>query len=141
MLEAVSSPDETPDVYTRVFDARADQVGAARRFVGDVLAGNPRCEDAMTIVSELFTNAIQHTRSRVDGGKVEVEVIVMTMASTVLIYVTDGGSDVSVPHIEHPAATQSGGRGLHIVGELTSRWGYHATGGHGRTWAELEYAS
>lgn len=131
------SPDATRVVHTRIFDAQDDQVPEARRWTRGVLAGHPRADDGEVTVSELFTNAITHTRSR-DGGKVDVELIIITSSSEVIVYVTDGGSTGTIPHVRHPEATQSGGRGLHIVHELTSgHWGYAATGDHGRTWAVL----
>ena len=55
----------------RVFPGHPDQVRQARRFVARALDGCPAADDAVLGVSELASNAIQHTRSG-KGGRFQV---------------------------------------------------------------------
>jgi len=104
----------------RIFPGAAGQVGRARLFVGDVLAGCPVADDAVLLTSELVTNAIAHTASG-RGGKV---IVTVYRADTrVRIDVKDDGS-------EHAPV-------VHPVGE--ARWG-HCGGRRGRVvWFMLEW--
>ena len=58
--------------WARAFPGTPRQVGAARRFVASLLDGSPFCDDAVVVVSELFTNALLHTDSGKPGGLVVV---------------------------------------------------------------------
>jgi serine/threonine-protein kinase RsbW len=57
-----------------VFPARAEQVGAARRFVARLLAGTPVADDAVLCVSELAGNSVSHSASGRPGGTFTVRV-------------------------------------------------------------------
>jgi len=57
---------------------RPEQVGRARAFVARTLGTNEVGTDAdaaTLLTSEIVTNAIQHTKSGVDGGTVTIVVI------------------------------------------------------------------
>lgn len=76
--------------WARAFPGLPRQVSAARRFVASLLDGSPRCDDAVIVISELFTNALQHTDSGQPGGLVVVQV--SRWRQGVRIAVTDQGS-------------------------------------------------
>lgn len=107
-------------VATHEVPADPRGVGAARRFLHDVLTGWEVDEDtvdaAVLCLSEVVTNAVIHTN---DGCELRV-VLDDGVLSTA---VRDGGratTGPSEPAIE-PLAVH--GRGLHLVDALTSRWG------------------
>jgi anti-sigma regulatory factor (Ser/Thr protein kinase) len=62
------------DAYERVFPARPEQVGAARRFVARLLAGTPVADDAVLCVSELASNCVSYSVSGRPGGTFTVRV-------------------------------------------------------------------
>ena len=76
--------------WARAFPGLPSQVGAARRFVSTLLEGSPLRDDAVVVVSELFTNALQHSDSGRPGGLVVVQVSRWLLG--VRIAVTDQGS-------------------------------------------------
>ena len=52
----------------RTFPGRADQIARAREFTKRVLGPCPVSDEAVLLVSELATNALEHT-STGDGGQ------------------------------------------------------------------------
>ncbi|MBB6471557.1 anti-sigma regulatory factor (Ser/Thr protein kinase) [Sphaerisporangium rubeum] len=121
---------------------RSSWVKVARMYVRSVLyrAGRKDVDDVETLVSEVFTNAVRHSESgRRPGGVVTL--CVYDDGETVRVEVTDEGSPDSVPRIpERSGLFDEGGRGLWMVQELSSAWGW---GQHtnGRTvWFEIRTA-
>ncbi|WP_322725769.1 ATP-binding protein [Streptomyces spongiae] len=116
-------------------------MGQARQNVREVLdawgAAGELCDDAVLVVSELVTNALTHTGSdRVvcrlgfGGGRLRIEV-------------EDQNRGCSLPERRQPDADDQNGRGLLLVGALSSDWGVGA-GSHGSgsvVWAELVWQS
>lgn len=102
--------------WFRAFPATPDQVGAARRFLADLLNGHPATDNAVLCVSELAGNSVRHSRSARTGGTFTVRM--RRRGPAIRIEVTDeGGSFLSRPDDpEH-------GRGLHVVDELSDRHG------------------
>jgi serine/threonine-protein kinase RsbW len=116
--------------WTRTFQGAPRQVSAARQFVGSLLEGSPLRDDAVVVVSELFTNALLHTDSGRPGGLVLVQVGRWPLG--VRVAVTDQGS-ASQPVIRHPGPgrqADTSGNGLYLVARLTSQleWHNHASG-------------
>jgi anti-sigma regulatory factor (Ser/Thr protein kinase) len=112
----------------------ARAVRQARRAAADILA-RWKCdaesiEDAVLIVSEMVTNAIRHC-----AGAVILHL--SRAADYIRIEVTD-----SSPHkprlIDAPPDAESG-RGLRIISQLATRWGYSPTGRGKLVWADLPY--
>jgi two-component sensor histidine kinase len=103
-----------------------------RSLLGDA-AGSRFGEDLVLVVSELVTNAIRHSRLseihlRCDGERVRVEVDD-----------EDGGEPRPVAAVAPGAAT---GRGLRIVEDLVTDWGWTRLGdGRKRVWCEMSPAS
>jgi anti-sigma regulatory factor (Ser/Thr protein kinase) len=99
-------------------------VGAFRDFVAKALVGLPLpvVEDSELVASELATNAITHSRSRLPGGvytgRVEIGAV------DVLIEVVDqGADDASAPEALIGGGMDEHGRGLFLCatfGELKS---------------------
>jgi anti-sigma regulatory factor (Ser/Thr protein kinase) len=103
----------------RRFSGRDDQVSCARAFVGEVLGGCPRLDEALLLTSELCTNALQHSKSG-NGGTFEVTV--HHLARSLRVEVRDeGSSTMPFPHAFDDFSES--GRGLEIVACLADRWG------------------
>jgi anti-sigma regulatory factor (Ser/Thr protein kinase) len=101
---------------------REQSVPEARAFVEGILgSGDPRSDVARLLVSELVTNAVQHTHSRRPGGTVTVMVI--ELVGSLRVEVIDEGSARNVPVVrEDMLATD--GRGLFLVQSLADEWGF-----------------
>jgi anti-sigma regulatory factor (Ser/Thr protein kinase) len=112
----------------------ARAVRQARRAAADILA-RWKCdaesiEDAVLIVSEMVTNAIRHCAGAV--------IMRLSRASDyVRIEVTD--SSPAEPFLVHAAPNAESGRGLRIISQLATRWGYRPTGHGKQVWADLPY--
>jgi serine/threonine-protein kinase RsbW len=97
-----------------------------RRFVARALDGCPAAEDAVLCVSELASNAIQHTRSGL-GGRFQV-IVWRSRASACLAVLDDGGYGHPAPP---PAPGSAGladlaesGHGIRVVEHLADSWGH-----------------
>ncbi len=111
--------------WARAFPGTPRQVGAARRFVASLLDGSPFCDDAVVVVSELFTNALLHTDSGKPGGLVVVQVTRWLLG--VRVAVTDQGS-AKRPVIGDGGSCQQAaesGHGLYLVSHLAEHLGWH----------------
>jgi anti-sigma regulatory factor (Ser/Thr protein kinase) len=107
-----------------------ESVGAARRFVLEILAGLPTetLDNAALVVSELATNCVLHADSA-------FLISVTPTARQIRIEVTDrGGGTVRV---QHPPPTEAHGRGLQIVNALSHEWGIVPTGDGKTVWFTL----
>jgi anti-sigma regulatory factor (Ser/Thr protein kinase) len=85
---------------------------------------------ALLVLSELVTNAVLH-------GAEPIEVYVSRDDDLLRIEVSDGGSrgDGVTPRTHDDP--RPGGRGLHIVNSLASRWGTTDNDGGKTVWAEI----
>jgi serine/threonine-protein kinase RsbW len=111
--------------WARAFPGTPRQAGAARRFVASLLDGSPFCDDAVLVVSELFTNALLHTDSGKPGGLVVVQVTRWLLG--VRVAVTDQGSEKQ-PAIGDGGSCQQAaesGHGLYLVSRLAQHLGWH----------------
>jgi anti-sigma regulatory factor (Ser/Thr protein kinase) len=96
----------------------------ARSHVREALSGRTsasRIEDAIVVVCELVTNALQHTAD----GPVRMDLDVYEDTAIVCVY--DGGRSAEVVRMIMSAADSEsdlpeGGRGLYLVDVLTERW-------------------
>ena len=111
-----------------VLPGRLESAAAAREFAAKALAGYPAAGDAVLCVDELVTNALQHSRSGLPGGTLEVRLTVT--AASVLAEVVDGGP-LSFPAVTSRDAFAERGRGLVLVGALAPAWG---SAGNGLWW-------
>lgn len=111
--------------WARAFPGAPQQASAARRFVAGLLEGSPFCDDAVVVLSELFTNAVLHTSSGKPGGLVVVQVSRWRLG--VRIAVTDQGSPTQ-PVIQAPGTSGElavDGNGLYLVDHLAGRLDWH----------------
>jgi serine/threonine-protein kinase RsbW len=90
-------------------------------------------DDAALVVTELFTNAVRHTRSE------KITCVLHDTGYVVRLEVTDQGHGAGVPVPCVAEADEEGGRGLLLVSLLSLAWGSDpADSGVGRmVWAEL----
>jgi serine/threonine-protein kinase RsbW len=94
-----------------------------------------RFDEAVLLVSELTTNALEHTATG-DAGSFQVTVYQGEVA--LLIAVKDDGSD-KIPFPSPADTLAEDGRGLGLVELIASRWGL-CSDQHGRTiWFELRW--
>ena len=110
-----------------------DELSAARarRFVRDSLDGvlSPGLQaDVVLVASELATNAVVHA-----GTPFEVA---LTLDGSLRVEVSD--DDPTLPRPRLVSASETAGRGLHIVGELARRWGARPTDTGKTVWAEFD---
>ena len=114
----------------RAFPATPGQVSAARRFLAALTEGFPAAEDALLCLSEVVTNAIQHSRSARPGGQFTVRATYTP--EHLRVEVEDDGGPWQ-PHARHH---DHGGRGLAILTALTS-WDITETDDHRIVWFEI----
>jgi anti-sigma regulatory factor (Ser/Thr protein kinase) len=119
----------------RTFPGRPDQVALAREFTRRTLGPCPVIEEAVLLVSELVTNALQHTATGFGG---RFDITILGGETSLTIAVTDDGSD-TVPMYGALDPEAEAGRGLGLVELISARWG-HCGGRNGRTvWFELRW--
>ncbi len=110
----------------------ASAVREARRRTAAVLrrwrCQRERVEEAVLVVSEVVTNALQH------GGGV-VRVRLLRRRRYVRVEVEDDSPKLPVLMAAPPTAEN--GRGVYIVRKLAARWGSHLLGRGKLVWAEL----
>ena len=118
-----------------MFPGRADQIAHARDFTRRALGPCPVLDEAVLLVSELATNALEHTAT---GNAGSFHITICPSETSVLIAVTDDGSDETP--LPRPAdALAEDGRGLGLVDSVADRWG-QCGNQHGRTvWVELRW--
>lgn len=105
-------------------------VPRARRFVRSSLAGEPAylISNAELVVSELVTNASLHAAPPI--------VVRLFLEDGIRIEVEDEGP--GLPILTRPNLDAMTGRGLSMVGAVTSRWGVEPAGPERKVvWAEL----
>ena len=93
----------------------------------------PVVDAAQLVVSELVGNAVVHGRPLPTGDlSVEWELL----GDRLRLQVVDGGDGPAGP-VAPAADDAEGGRGLTLVGLLSSCWGRATTGGGTAVWADL----
>jgi anti-sigma regulatory factor (Ser/Thr protein kinase) len=103
---------------SRTFARHAAEVPAARRFVREMLVGDPACDDAELLTCELVTNAVQHATDAV-----RVTVAVIRRGTVVHVDVVDDGC-IGLPHWRETDGHDEDGRGFQLVNALAERWGF-----------------
>ena len=128
---------------SRLFEGRPESVGAARAFARAFLIGRVSeelADRAVLVVSELCTNAVEHTASGEVGGKFVLELEVSP--GRVLVGVVDMGAP-SRPKLcfEAVGVDAANGRGLFIVEAVSKAWGSEVVRVGRRVWADVVGAS
>ncbi|MFD1542568.1 ATP-binding protein [Nonomuraea guangzhouensis] len=83
--------------------------------------------DALLVLTELAANAVRHTYSGLPGGHIRVRVVRLN-AGLIRVEVLDDGSQ-SLPTLRDASLSDACGRGLRLVEELASEWGWRHFGG------------
>jgi anti-sigma regulatory factor (Ser/Thr protein kinase) len=99
---------------------------ALRRWLDERSCTN--AEDAMLVLSELVTNAMVHARG---GCTIEVQ----HQDGILRLGVRDPSPAPPTIGLARPDAI--GGRGLRLVAAIAQAWGWEATDGGKRVWADL----
>jgi anti-sigma regulatory factor (Ser/Thr protein kinase) len=125
--------------HRMVIFGRPEQVSAARAFVRRVLGpGNPGAERVALLTSELVTNSVTHSNSRLDGGTITVTV--RASADHVRVEVRDDGGPTTPTICCDDELAEGeladGGRGLRLVEAYSLMWDYHRTAAGTVTWFE-----
>jgi len=129
----VASPDLATS-HSLVIDGKPEQVGAARAFIRRMLgSGHPGAERVSLLTSELVTNSVNHSDSRMEGGTVTVRL--WAGAERILVEVIDDGGN-TVPTLRGDDHLAESGRGLRLVNACSASWGFHQTVAHTVTWFE-----
>jgi anti-sigma regulatory factor (Ser/Thr protein kinase) len=108
--------DTLTGTATRAFAGTPESVSEARAWVAGFLPGSPAAADASLMTSELFTNAVLYSASRLPGGQVTVSV--RTENGSARVDVIDQGE---IPLCL--AAPHGLGQGLEIVRQLADVFG------------------
>ena len=114
----------------RAFPAVPGQVSAARRFLAALIEGFPAAEDALLCLSEVVTNAIQHSRSARPGWPVHRPRHLRPRPPARRSPRRRRPLAGTLTHHDH------GGHGLAILTALT-RWDITETDGHRIVWFEI----
>jgi len=118
---------------------RPEQVATARAFVARTLSSHRVGADndaATLLTSEIVTNAIQHTKSGVDGGTVTI--VVIGVPHGVLVEIIDDGS-AGTPVVKGDLYAAEG-HGLYLVQHLAAQWGYLRDPAGSTVWFHLPAA-
>ncbi|PRY01576.1 ATP-binding protein [Allonocardiopsis opalescens] len=128
-----------PGPRRRRFTGSADQVREARRYVDGLIDQDcPVRDDALWLVSELATNAIEHTSSA--GGSFEVAVGQRPGALRVEVRDEGAEDEPRWRRADLAGLDEESGRGLGFVQLLAQRWGCDG-GPDGRSvWFELDWS-
>lgn len=117
-----------------VLAAHADAQAAGGRSADGRGAGDTVVDDLVTVVSETVANAITHTASGLEGGRVTV--VLTAGEGGYRLEVGDDGAAGRRPHVKDEVGAETG-RGMRIVEALASRWGFRADGPRTVVWAEF----
>lgn len=117
---------------------RPEQACVLRRRLATVV---PRfaLDVVLVLASELFNNAVTHSRSGQQEGKVIV--VVNRLPGRVQVKVIDQGPcdpDGASPHVRPLDPRREGGWGLRLVDAEADRWGTHHEGGRTTVWFEVD---
>jgi anti-sigma regulatory factor (Ser/Thr protein kinase) len=133
LVDMLASLGQEPDEQAAISLPQAlPSAGEARRFATKVLTEwefDTVLDDVLLVISELAANAITHADS-------PVELRLSRTDNVLRVEVGDKGAGTPEPQ---PRSTEEEhGRGLQLVGHLTSAWGMQEVPGDGKVvWAEV----
>ncbi|MEU9884210.1 ATP-binding protein [Sphaerisporangium sp. NPDC051011] len=120
--------------------AQVAAVPRARRCVRGLLDGtdHPQADDALLLVTELVANAVRYSDSgRCPAGRISIAVAVHD--GTLHVDVIDGGSWSNRPTVCLETRLDSGGgRGLWLLQEVATAWGWYETAAGRVVWFQLD---
>ncbi|MEV6981187.1 ATP-binding protein [Sphaerisporangium sp. NPDC051017] len=118
---------------------RASSIALARMYVREVLleAGYRVVDDVLLLVGEVVANAVKHSYSGRQARGV-MQLLVYRNDRTVRVEVVDEGSPNTIPQIPAQVDPLSeNGRGLWLVRELSSAWGWQQDEAGRTVWFEI----
>jgi anti-sigma regulatory factor (Ser/Thr protein kinase) len=118
----------------RVVDAAPHGARQIREWIGSAIAGHDcpvDLDDAVLVADELFVNALMHGPPRC-----QVLVGYCLWREGARIVVCDAGGSTT-PELREADAGTEGGRGLHLVQELSVRWGSFRLPGAQVVWCDF----
>ncbi|MFI8850972.1 ATP-binding protein [Streptomyces sp. NPDC053499] len=122
--------------YSETWPCEAESVSRARSLVSAAISTwglSHLIDDGTLVVSELVTNAVQHT----DCSQVRVS-ITLTLRQRVRIAVSDRSIDLPEPNlVEDGAGDEEAGRGLLLVELLADYWDVKLHRWGKTVWADL----
>jgi len=114
--------------FERAFPAEVSSVRRARTFVADAVASSPVDTQVVRLLtSELATNAVLHTQS---GFRVRVR----AGADSVRVEIVNDEPELLLAMRE---PSETGGRGLRLVEELSLQWGVRSSRDEKVVWFEV----
>jgi anti-sigma regulatory factor (Ser/Thr protein kinase) len=130
---------ETALLGSLTIPGKPDHLRTARAFVARTLGDHCACvQTAILLTSELVTNSLQHSWSRRPGGTITVTLI--AIPGGIRAEVIDEGA-ATIPELRPTSLGQQeladGGRGLHLVNVLATRWNYARDKAGTVSWFEL----
>jgi anti-sigma regulatory factor (Ser/Thr protein kinase) len=131
-MEGLDRFDAGKDLgMTRCWPLPADHsaASAARSIVAGELADHPMVDDAVLVVSELTTNALEH-------GEHPVELAIDSQPTRIRIQVTNAGA-AGAPEVRAAGDLDDGGRGLAITEALSLAWGWGVDADRTTVWADF----
>jgi serine/threonine-protein kinase RsbW len=134
----IRGTDTTVDLLGSItIPGRPEHVRLARQFTTLFLHEKEAGADAVLLVSELVSNSILHSDSRLPGGMITVTLFGVPCG--IRAEVTDQGSATVPALTTGPAAEEptENGRGLLLVERLSDRWGIVTAPDCTVTWFEL----
>ena len=126
------SPGDVPSA-SRTFPAEPESVTRARHLVWQLLDEWALADvdpgTAGLLVSELVTNAVKHAGTPAD--------VLVCFDGALRVEVTDRRADLPIAIVGDEELAVSG-RGLRLVGQMASRWGYRRADDSKTIWFELD---
>lgn len=122
------------------FDASPGSASRTRCFLRSTLTGwqlPDLVDDATTVAAELVANAVTHALDRTAPPEPDGAWIALVKVDGAVVCAVSDPSP-RPPAMTEPDPLAESGRGLHIIAELSERWGCSRPGAAGKTvWARL----
>jgi len=136
---ALSRPGRVADGMTILgairLPAAPRSVAEVRSYLSGLLADGPADVSAVVLLaSELATNSLRHTTAGEDGT---IALAVLAVGDVIRVEVADGGAPTTPCLRVQDDEFADGGRGLHLVDLLASRWGFTRDRDGTTTWFEI----
>jgi serine/threonine-protein kinase RsbW len=120
VASAIVTPHDVIEASYTV-PGRPEAARAVRQFLAECLAECPLADDAVLCANELVVNAIQHSRSGLPAGTIEVR-IAIALGEWLRVEVHDAGPLVPVVPAQRGPLDETG-RGLALVVSLAEVFG------------------